>query len=119
MLSLLRRSLCSPRPTPSRCRTCLARGFASSIRTAEDSIRLWSGPARGCSLLLTAEAGSVALSWLGLRGGKFAKVLRPREAAAPCGGEQGLCCCDACPICVWGADPGKICSRQECRILSA
>jgi hypothetical protein len=35
------------RPTPSRCLTCLAGGFASSIRTVERSIRIWSGPARG------------------------------------------------------------------------
>ena len=42
----------------------LGKRFASSIRTAEHSIRIWSGPARGCSLVLTAKAGSVALSWL-------------------------------------------------------
>ena len=51
-----RRSLCSPRPTLSRCRMCSARRFAMSTRMAKPSTRTWSDRVRACISILTARA---------------------------------------------------------------
>src|SRR5213078_5411137 len=78
-LTLPRRLLCSPRPTPSRFPTCLARGSALLIRTAEQSTRIWYGQALAWSLVLTADIRSVSLLWLREnKRGWPRKGLRPR-----------------------------------------